>query len=95
MARNIYADAMLSQGACNLGALVHALDRIVTLLQDHAHECGLGTDWVNEHPAVRLFAHQILHLSRRRGYSEAYRICSERQAEEAPSLDVPDPLGGT
>lgn len=71
------------------------MDRVVTLLQDHAHSHGLGTDWINTHPVVRLFAEQLAHLSRHRGYSEAHVICREREGQEAPSLDVPEATGGS
>lgn len=71
----IYADAMSSQGAVNLGALVHFLNRIVTRLQYEARMTGKGTDYINKHPAVRLFAEQIHHLASAMDYHEAYRIC--------------------
>ena len=84
---NIYKSAMLSQGACNLGGLIHGWARAMTEIQRQAHEAGHGTAWINEHPVNVLFAQQVFHLTNCHDaltYSRAYDVCateSERAKE--------------
>lgn len=56
--------ALYSQDACNVSGLVHSLNKIMPGIWEDAHAAGLGTAAVNTHPVVRLFAEQIMHLSR-------------------------------
>ena len=75
---NIYKTALLSQSACNLGALIHGWDRAITELQKQARENGKGTDWVNSHPVNVLFATQVAHLTAcadGMNYARAYDVC--------------------
>lgn len=62
--RSDYQRALDSQSACNLGAIVKALASVVDRIwaTERAFKCG-GTDWVNTHPIMRLYAEQISHLS--------------------------------
>lgn len=76
---NVYRDALMSQGACNLGGLVHGFARVITTLQAEARERGHGTDWLNRHPACVLFAEQIYHLTGNAdplAYSRALDACN-------------------
>lgn len=63
---NIYKDAMLAQGACNLGGLVRGWARAIEQLQEQARAEGKGTDWINQHPVNVLFAEQGLSPDRQR-----------------------------
>lgn len=73
-------DAMDVQSACNLTGVAQSLARhTITLMKE-----GKGTDWVNQHPVVILFAQQISHLSfgccpidNEGRFSWAYEFCSE------------------
>lgn len=78
---NVYSEALLSQGACNLGGLIHGWARVITQLQAEAREKGHGTDWINKHPANVLFAEQVHHLTGgSRDYSAAYAACKKAAA---------------
>jgi hypothetical protein len=74
-----YDQALASQNACNLGALIHQFDRVISKIQYEASAFGHGTDWVNGHPIVRLYAEQIAWLSHVRNYSEASEYCEKRR----------------
>ena len=81
---NIYRDALFSQGACNLGALVRGWARVIERLQQQAHTENRGTQWVNEHPVNVLFAEQSYHLTGcGRRYFEASQACREGAEAEA------------
>jgi hypothetical protein len=85
---NIYKDAMYSQGACNLGAIIHGWQRAIVQLQKEAHENGKGTEWVNTHPVNVLFAEQVFHLAGNRDplvYMRAYNECAEKSEAEKVS----------
>lgn len=47
------------QSASNLGGVVHSMSRAVAELQKN----GKGTEWVNQHPVVHLFAVQLVWLN--------------------------------
>jgi hypothetical protein len=72
-----YEMALLSQGACNLSGLVHSLSQAMGLIWEEATEQGQGTDYVNNHPIVRLYVEQMSFLCRA-DYSASYRTCLER-----------------
>jgi hypothetical protein len=74
-----YADAVDSQTACNLGALAHSFERVITKFQYEARLFGRGTDWINEHPIVRLYAEQFSHLSSRCAWQGAHDYCTRRK----------------
>jgi hypothetical protein len=72
-----YERALLSQGACNLSGLAHSLSQAMELIWEEATEQGQGTDYVNNHPIVRLYVEQMSFLCRA-DYSASYRTCLER-----------------
>ena len=72
-----YEMALLSQGACNLSGLAHGLAEAMETLWEEANEQGQGTDYVNNHPIVRLYLEQMNFLCQA-DYSESYRICREK-----------------
>lgn len=77
-----YKMAVFSQEACNLSGIVHQFSRVINKIWKEAHEKGKGTDWVNNHEICRLYAEQIAHLTRKRGWDEAIKTCEERAAGE-------------
>lgn len=76
-----YAKALMSQGACNMSGLVHALDQVITKICNEAHATRRGTEFVNQHPIVRLYVEQMMHLARGRDWSRAYKICTTLAGE--------------
>jgi len=78
LSKDDHEEALISQTACNLGALVHSFNRVITKLQFEARIFGHGTDWINQHPITRLYAEQIMFLSSKRDYSEAASYCEKR-----------------
>lgn len=66
-----YQDAIDSQNACNLSGVIHSLSRVLPAIWAESN----GTDEVNQHPIVKLYAEQIAHLSNGREYSNAHNIC--------------------
>lgn len=76
-----YEMALLSQGACNLGALVRSLAEVMKKLWAEAGRDKKGTDWVNQHPIVRLYVEQLQHLSAPCDYSKAYEVCTKKALE--------------
>lgn len=82
IAMNVYREAVFSQGASNLGGLVHGFDRVITQLQKEARENGHGIDWINKHPVCVLFAEQIYHLTGGgAGYATAHAECEAKKEE--------------
>jgi hypothetical protein len=77
-----YNDAIYSQNACNLGALVKSLSAKLDAIWVEARLLGEGTEYVNNHPIVRLFVEQMKHLSTV-PYHDAY-------TEVRSKADVPD-----
>ena len=68
--------AIEAQSACNLIAVIGAMHKAMQLLARLSIQYVFpGTDWVNTHPIVRLYASKILHLSQYQNrcmeYSEA------------------------
>jgi hypothetical protein len=81
MGRNIYQNALDSQCACNLSGLIRSLPAIADEIWDEirADEKFMNTSTFNQHPVMRLFAEQFVHLTSGRDYSKASAIC-ERKA---------------
>lgn len=73
-----YQDAILSQSACNLSGIVHAMSRVMDRIWEEARENGQGTDWVNSHPICRLYAEQISHLTCTADWFQSHQICKEK-----------------
>ena len=72
-----YEMALLSQSACNLSGLAHSLSQAIGLIWEEATEHGQGTDYVNNHPIVRLYVEQMSFLCRA-DYSKSHQTCLER-----------------
>ena len=86
-----YKDAVLVQNAANLSGVVHSFSKHLTATWSYARQHGLGSGWVNEHPACRLFCEQIVHLSERDGlvrYSHDVDVANRvvRKAAAAESV---------
>jgi hypothetical protein len=63
-AYKIYISALNAiNGASNLSAVAHALSEAVTEIWTEARERERGTEYVNTHPAVKLFLYQMAHLA--------------------------------
>ena len=73
-----YNDAILSQSACNLSGLVHSLSRILPTIWNESD----GTNQVNNHPIVKMYAEQIAFLSSGIEYSKAHNICDIQAKRE-------------
>ena len=76
-----YQRALDAQSACNASGLIHSLHETIDRVWDEARENGLGTDWVNGHPILRLYAEQLSFLSSKTDYFRAYQVCEERAKE--------------
>ncbi len=61
--RELLAEALAVQDACNLSGVVHSYSRAMTDLWDLARRVGGGTEWVNTHPVAVLYADKVRHLS--------------------------------
>jgi len=68
-----YQCALDVQTACNLSGVVYAFADIMKRICEDSHE--YGTEWRNTHAISRLFAEQIMHLTSKRDYFEAYKLC--------------------
>jgi len=72
-----YKQALFVQSACNLSGVVFAFAKIMQRICDEGRTNGKGTDWRNEHAICRLFAEQIMHLSNKTPYEDAYTACEQ------------------
>lgn len=73
-----YGQAMLSQTACNLSGIMRSAAKATEAIWAEARRLNKGTDWVNKHPIMRLYAEQISHLTKAgelSSYGEASEIC--------------------
>jgi hypothetical protein len=68
-----WADAYMSQSACNLSGLVFSWARIMHRLNNSVRLEKGGTDQVNRHPINRLFAEQVSFLTSPMSWTESYR----------------------
>jgi hypothetical protein len=85
-----YADALAVQSACNASGIIHSLGRVIDKVWNEARIENQGTDFVNRHPIVQLFVHQLAWLTCGYGmptdaFSKAYNECTRLAAETAPS----------
>ncbi|MHC4434967.1 MAG: hypothetical protein ACYTBS_24275 [Planctomycetota bacterium] len=72
-----YEKALFSQSACNLSGLVHALSEVVDRIWVEARLRGEGTEYVNNHPIVRLYVEQLQHLCKT-SYADAHSFVSAK-----------------
>lgn len=80
-------EALLTQGACNAGGLVHSLHRAVERLQEQMHTEGRGTEWLNRHPILVLYVTQLAHLcgsDSPERWQEAVETCERAAGQPAP-----------
>lgn len=74
--RNMYADAVQCQDACNLSGVLKSWATYLDAIWAEARAQNKGTDFVNNHPVNVLFADKLYSLT---GYgsrfSEAYAAC--------------------
>lgn len=78
-----YQNALMVQGAANVSGVVYSLAKVLPKIWEEARELGRGTDYVNGHPIVRLYAEQIIYLSgggsgSSESYEWAYDIAEEK-----------------
>jgi hypothetical protein len=66
-----YEKAMFSQNACNASGLIHSLAEVTEKIWVEARALGKGTEYVNNHPILRLYIEQLQHLCRT-SYSDAH-----------------------
>jgi len=59
------------------------LSETISRIWNEAHRDGHGTDWVNNHPIVRLYVEQFQHLCRT-DYYAAYAACEVATQKGAP-----------
>ena len=59
VAQKDYQEAVDSQTATSVSALVSRLAEILERIWEDARELNGGTDFVNEHPIVRLYVEQL------------------------------------
>jgi len=65
------------QTACNMGGVARTFADAVAFLHS-VKPAGVGTEWVNQHPIVRLFGDKIVDLARVRevrDFSVAFDAC--------------------
>lgn len=73
-----YQRALDIQDACNMSGVIESLHAVLSSIRDEAHVKGYGTQWINEHPIIVMYASKIHSLSRADEYfSESYRQCRE------------------
>jgi hypothetical protein len=82
VSKDDYANAA-AQNACNLGAFIHAFDRVILKLQYEARLFERGTEWINRHPICRLYAEQIFFLTGSRDWKEATEYCGKRSGKSS------------
>jgi hypothetical protein len=83
MNTKIYANALLSQNACNLSGILKSLARDIDDIWQEARDLGQGTDYVNQHPVIRLYLEQLVHLNKANmdsfdQYHKASEVCRKR-----------------
>lgn len=87
---NIYQNALDSQTACNLLAVVNRFATDLKSIREMVAANNGGTDEINQHPVCRLYAEQIAHLSgagmctNSGSYKEAYNLCQELAEKMKP-----------
>lgn len=72
-----YLDAIHAQSACNLSGIVFSFGRVMKKICREAEVHGHGTEWRNNHPIARLYAEQIMHLSRGTDWTDAIRFAEK------------------
>lgn len=83
MPRNIYADAIQVQDACNLSGVVKSWAEAMDAIWAEARAQGKGTDYVNTHPVNVLYADKVYSLTGYgREFGAAYKTAQEKAQSE-------------
>ena len=78
-------DAIFVQDARNISGVIHALDRTMSKIADISRANCTGTDWLNKHPIIVLFADKLASMAGVQGissesqtaYGRAYDACRD------------------
>ena len=76
-----YEQCLIAQSACNATGIIYSMSELRERIWNTARQHNKGTEWVNTHPILQLYAYQLAHLCHNRepiewtGYSEAYQFC--------------------
>lgn len=91
---NDYIDCINGQSACNATGLIYTMKSLREKVWNTARYHNKGTEWVNGHPILQLYAYQLAHLCHGRepieweGYHSAYSFCKRvRDKEVSPDAD--------
>ncbi len=81
-------DALSVQNASNLTGVVNSMNILGQKVRDESKQHpGLGTDWINHHPILRLFAYKVSALAGQEdvtfGVSDEYRELEALAASHA------------
>jgi len=94
MKRNIYELALLAQSACNGSGLINDLAKtVLPEVWEEAKVLSQGTDYVNKHPVIYLFLHQLMFLAGNEPlgdkamnrWDECMEICRAKAVEPVPA----------
>lgn len=77
---NAFRLALLSQEASNVSGLMHSMPDFAKVIRADV-EAGRWPEF-NTHPIVRLLAEQLMWLSGKTTWQEAWSYCLEREAKE-------------
>jgi len=66
------------QSASNISGIIFSFADIMKRICKERQKHNYGTDWVNKHPIVRMFAIQIVFLTDKVNYDKAYSICEKK-----------------
>lgn len=81
LTKDDYIDCINSMSGCNATGLIHSMDNLREKIWNTARHHGKGTEWVNAHPILQLYAYQLAHLCHNRepiewnGFHRAYEFC--------------------
>ena len=88
--RNIYQLALDAQDACNGSGLMNSLaSEVLPAVWAESRALGKGTDYVNAHPVVYMFLHQLMFLAGQEPvgssrWFECEKICREKANQPVP-----------
>ncbi len=90
--KNIYKEALDVQDACNSSGVIHSLSRAMEEIWKEAREKNLGTEYVNQHPVVKMFLTKLCDLAKMDSEfpSKAYDECYEKSLEAIPAPAEPN-----
>jgi hypothetical protein len=94
LTKNDYETCIDAQSGCNCTGLINSINGMRDRLWNTARSHNKGTEWVNAHPIMQLFAYQLSHISHNRepiewdGFSNAYLFCQTvRDGLTPPEFD--------